>query len=326
MKMNWKQEMAALVSDIIRYPLHEEAIRSDFPGQRPYLQDLLDNHPVLLMCIDSQLGLFLSQADYARLDKGELSVEHYVNTAQFSAGFLWGKAGGGDILSGSFWGPLQGTGLHDSDAAHLSLFFRTQACAARYYSGSCPSKYCTTKCTGYSSMCPASYTDGIIRMEDGARELDRRFDLFKALHRRIKTELGFSVCLLDVHTVPMMFRNQVAIVPFPHDRDRVGVLVSSQVLNHLLYAPTDEVFREEMASLTELVAQYPIPHQKRQLILDMKDKHERRQACLAFWASCTDWAAGPSCATSDNAADVKQLRTSVSLLAKAFGLFSREPK
>lgn len=326
MKMNWRQEMVALISSRIRYPLSEEAIKSDFPGQRPYLQDLLDDHPVLLMCADGQLGLFLSQADYTRLDKGELSVEGYVNTAQFSIGFLWGKAGG-DILSGSFWKPLQGTGLYESDAAQLSRFFRTLACAAHYYGGSCPAEYCTTQCASYSNPCPASYTDGIEQLEDKIHELDRRFDLFKVLHYHVKTELGFSVCLLDVHTDPMMFRNQVAIVPFPHDRDRVEVLVSSQVLNHLLYAPTDEVFRKEIASLTELVAQWPIPRQKHQLVLDMKGKHEKRQACLAFWEGCTDWAtSGRTCTTPDNTADVKQLRTSVGLLAKAFGLFSREPK
>ena len=100
------QELSKQVSPLIGHNIGLDHIHTDEAGWYSYIpaKSLQANHPLVLNHYRGPLFMVIPFEDWEVLEKGTVSVQEYVESSIWSFGYYWG---GGSILTGVYWQPLE---------------------------------------------------------------------------------------------------------------------------------------------------------------------------------------------------------------------------
>lgn len=266
-------ELSEMLTELLGYTLGVDHIHSDKPGFAYYIQSLKPGYPVLVMHYRGPLMLVIPDADYQRLNNGEITVKNYIEESHFNYGYFWG---GGGLLSGAYWQPLEGnTGINDKN--RISRYLEILSCRTATHShGYRPKGEQCQRCKIDETGCPFSSLNQTGCWDNEVQELDARIDLFNAIEDRLQEELGFEICSDMSHS-----NDQNELLLFPgYEPNSVKAFVNKELLNNLLYHPEQEYDWATIAK--SFIITLGIAYQDERVLIptDIADKNK---FCLEFW-------------------------------------------
>jgi len=278
------QELSTRISELIGYPLgvdHIHHIEADGTGWFYYIQRLKPGYPVLAMHYRGPLMLALPYQDFRRLCQDEVTVDDYIANSHFNYGYYWG---GGGMISGGYWQPLEeGTGIHDTE--RISRYLKILGCRTHKVScGYGPSETGCQQCQLDAKTCPFSPLNEMGSWDNEVQEPDRRCELFDAIAARVRADLGFEMIYRLSHNGP---KNEVRLRP-GWKPDTVKIYANSELLNDLLYYPTEDYDWQKMAQEFTIVIVRDVfddemgDYRCESEVLLGEDP-DLRQKCLDFW-------------------------------------------
>lgn len=299
-KATYKQELSKQITALIGYHLGEDHIHNihaDGSGWHYYIQSLKPGYPVLAMHYRGPLMLALPYDDYCKLEAGEITAEQYIQESHWNYGYYWG---GGGLLSGAYWQPLEKeTGIHDTE--RISRYLHILSCRTDLISsGYRPTEEQCQKCKLDATNCPFSPLNETGAWEkEEVQERDDRQKLFKAVIQRVEAELGFKTGHVMSHgrgscsNCNCSFKTSDAmscgcggdeILLFPgYEPNTVQVYLHKDTLNDLLYHPgaLDSKELKMLAESMKIILGIPWqPDWATPLPDEVTDK---RAFCLNFW-------------------------------------------
>lgn len=197
---NWKKEFVTVVSELAGYSVREEDIHSDKVGWHYYIpaKSMQEGRPLFLIHYRGPAFIVIPYKEFEALENGDINPEDYIENSRWCFGYYWG---GGSMIGGSFWQPLEsGKGIHDT--AKISRYLNILSCRTRKrIAGATPTAEQCKNC--FAQGCPIQIM-GVFASE--IPEVDYRVKLFKALSERAEKKLGVKlkglVCSdLPEHTV-----------------------------------------------------------------------------------------------------------------------------
>lgn len=260
---------------------HIHHIEADGSGYYYYVRKLKPGHPVLLMHYRGPLVLMLPFEDFQRLNHDEITVDEYIATSHFSYGYFWG---GGNILSGGYWQPLESEpGIHDRE--RISRYLHILSC--RTHKNSCgypPTEEQCQKCRLDATACPFSPLNQVGSWDNEVPEPDGRYELFKIARECIERELGFKVEVMSYHDDA---DNELRIFP-SYEPDTIGIGFSQSLLNDLLYYPKQE--RDWQQMVRDFTVIINDPQGSTQKVSLVRNDPRNHQICLDAWPiAVTKW-------------------------------------
>ena len=108
--MNIEKEIATIVSEATGLQITEDHVHKSV-RRYYYIQEAQSGYAYLLHHYRSPFFVEINEKDWAKMEKGELSVKEFVETTKWLYGYYWG---GGSMCSGGFYTQLESQpGIHD---------------------------------------------------------------------------------------------------------------------------------------------------------------------------------------------------------------------
>ncbi len=240
-----KQQFSKIVSVLIGHHIYEEYIHTDEVGWYYYIPKLglKKNHPLIMNHYRGHLFMVIPTADWQDLLNDKVSVGDYINNSQWSYGWYWG---GGSLLHGSFWQPLEKRGIHET--LRIARYFEILGCRTHNRaSGYTPDEERCKDCwVEHCPFSPFNKEDEKASWENEIQEKDARKELFKLVEERISQQFGFKAEACSPHG------EKEGIWLFPGSlKDTVTVYLPQDSLVDLLYEP-------EKYDLSKLVDEWTV--------------------------------------------------------------------
>lgn len=170
------------VSRITGQTITEEHVHSAIPWSRYYyVQAPEKGSPMLLHHYRGPFFVDLHPEDYKAIEKGEISPQEYIHSANWQVGYFWG---GGSMIGGGYYQPMDLISQQEEVRNYLTEL----ACRGAYRSSGCKPK--DERC----SSCQAKKNCFFWKGEAEPREYDPRLELFQALRQRLEKEVpGYTL-------------------------------------------------------------------------------------------------------------------------------------
>lgn len=225
------EKLNSVLSNLIGCHIGTDHIHTDEQGWFYYIpkESLQENHPLILNHYRGPLFVVIPVKDMERLKEEVIAVNDYVNNSVWNFGYFWG---GGSLLDGIKWQPLEEKGIHDTQK--IARYLRILLCrTSTHSSGYVPDEKHCSSCL--IQRCPYSrykfkYAGSSWRNE--VTERDDRIALYSAIKERVEKRFGFNVnsCMVNSLT------ETVCIFPH-HYKDTVEVYLPQALLIDMMYNP-----------------------------------------------------------------------------------------
>lgn len=216
----FREEFAKEISEKVGHRFDFTEIGSDEHGKYFYFceKSFQPNHPIIVAHYRGGFWCLLPYKEFHEIEAGKITPKAYIDQAFWSYGYY---AGGGTLIGGSFWTPLEKTsGI--TDKALVSKFLSVMECIARGQ---------------YNKDCTQCEKCAFIGLEDKMH--DYRVDLFKSLKDRAKVELDLELRGL------MCYEGETAyLLPNQYRKDEASINLPISLLNDILYHPGDRDWGE----------------------------------------------------------------------------------
>lgn len=244
--MDIKTLFAELVSNKIGHSIGADHIHTDEKGWDYYIpsKKLQKNHPVILRHYRGPLFVVLPFADWKALEQDAMDVKAYIDNSVWSFGYFWG---GGSLLGGVHWQPLENGKTGINDTQKISRYLTILKCRTHEYSsGYMPTNEYCSKCSvnhcPFSAYAPksegASWDNEVIEQDD-------RILFYTAVKERIQNEFGFKATSCMSHQ-----RGDVICLYASYKADTVEVYLPEDLLIDMLYNPGKHDITRTANSLT----------------------------------------------------------------------------
>ena len=215
--------------------------------------------------------------DWKKLKNEKISVQEYVDNSVWSFGYYWG---GGSMLRGVQWQPLEEKGIHDTE--RIKRYLTILNCRTnRISSGYMPNRERCISC--FIEQCPFSPWNA---KSEGAswnnevKEYDDRILFFKAVKQRIKKQF-------DLDAVECYNQDENTICMFPgYNQDKVNVYLPEKILIDMMYNPNMYNI-EEIANNLEIHIGIPCHYDENDKFVPEKRYNTTSetgiQQCYDYW-------------------------------------------
>lgn len=255
-----KINLSAVVSPLIGRVIDEENIHTDEQGWYYYIpaKSLKKRHPLIMNHYRGPLFMVIPMDDWNELMEDKISVTDYVDESRWNFGYYWG---GGSMLYGAYWMPIEEKGIHDTEK--ISRYLRILSCRTHNRaSGYMPDEERCKNCSvEHCPFSPFAEKNAGASWDNELPEHDLRKDLFELIKNRIKKEFGFEAFDMLPHG------EEDGIIMFPNfQKDHVQIYAPQSILVDMLYKEFREDLSQELVDSWNVLVGIPWHMEKDQFV------------------------------------------------------------